>query len=53
MGKYISKNVFVSVNKSDVNRIAVEAALLPNIKLQAQVGDDSEGQILLKWKHDY
>lgn len=53
VGKYISKNLFVSVNKSDVNRIAVEATLMPNIKLQAQVGDDSEGQILLKWKHDY
>lgn len=53
VGKYISQNVFVSVNKSDVNRIAVEATLMPNIKLQAQVGDDSEGQILLKWKHDY
>lgn len=53
VGKYISQNVFVSLKKSDVNRIAVEAALMPNIKLQAQVGDDSEGQILLKWKHDY
>lgn len=53
VGKYISKNVFVSVNKSNVNRIAVEATLMPNIKLQAQVGDDSEGQVVLKWKHDY
>lgn len=53
VGKYISKNVFVSVNKSNVNRIAVEATLMPNIKLQAQVGDDSQGQMLLKWKHDY
>lgn len=53
VGKYISQNVFVSVNKSTVNRIAVEAALMRNIKLQAQVGDDSQGQLLLKWKHDY
>lgn len=53
VGKYISQNVFISVNKSNVNRIAVEAALMRNIKLQAQVGDDSEGQLLLKWKHDY
>lgn len=53
VGKYISQNIFISLNKSDVNRIAVDAALFPNIKLQAQVGDDSEGQILLKWKHDY
>lgn len=53
VGKYISQNVFISVNKSNVNRIAVEAALMRNIKLQAQVGDDSEGQLFLKWKHDY
>lgn len=53
VGKYISDNVFISVNKSNVNRIAVEAALMPNIKLQAQIGDDSQGQMLLKWKHDY
>nr|MBA3817186.1 translocation/assembly module TamB [Parachlamydiaceae bacterium] len=53
VGKYISENIFISVNKSSVNRIALEATLFPNIKLQAQVGDDSEGQLLLKWKHDY
>lgn len=53
VGKYISDNVLISVIKSDVNRLAIEATLTDKIKLQAQVGDDSQGQILLKWKRDY
>lgn len=53
VGKYISQNVYVSVNKSDINRLSVEASLRKNVKLQAEVGDDAEGQILLKWKQDY
>ncbi|MEI8124340.1 MAG: translocation/assembly module TamB domain-containing protein [Parachlamydiaceae bacterium] len=53
VGKYISEGVLVSVIKSDVNRIAIEAALTNRIKLQAQVGDDTEGQLLLKWKRNY
>lgn len=53
VGKYISDNIFVSVTKSDVNRLAIEAALTNHIKVQAQVGDDSQGQVLFKWKKDY
>jgi autotransporter translocation and assembly factor TamB len=53
VGKYISDNVLITVIKSDVNRVAVEAALTDTIKLRAQVGDDSEGQLLIKWKRDY
>jgi autotransporter translocation and assembly factor TamB len=53
VGKYISQNVFVSINKSDVNRLAVEAALMEYIKLQAEIGDDAEGNLMLKWKRDY
>lgn len=53
VGKYISDNIFISVNKSDVNRLAIEAALTERIKLQAEVGDDAQGQLLLKWKRDY
>lgn len=53
VGKYISDNVLISINKSDVNRLGIEAALTDRIKLQAQVGDDSEGQLLIKWKRDY
>ena len=41
------------VNKSDVNRLSIEASLRKNVKLQAEVGDDAQGQILLKWKQDY
>ncbi|HEV8052866.1 MAG TPA: translocation/assembly module TamB domain-containing protein, partial [Parachlamydiaceae bacterium] len=53
VGKYISDNILISVIKSDVNRVAVEANITDNIKLRAQVGDDSQGQLLLKWKKDY
>lgn len=53
VGKYISDNVLISINKSDVNTVSVEASLSKKIKLQAQVGDDAEAQILLNWKRDY
>lgn len=53
IGKYISDKVLITINKSDVNRLAIEAALTKKIKLQAQVGDDAQGQMLLKWKNDY
>jgi translocation and assembly module TamB len=56
VGKYISQGVFVSVNKNltaDANRLAIEANLMQNLKIQAEVGDDAEGKLHLKWKHDY
>lgn len=53
VGKYISDNILISVIKSDVNKIAIEANLTDRIKLQGQVGDDSQGKLLLKWKRDY
>lgn len=53
VGKYISDNILISVIKSDVNRLALEATLTDKIKLQAQVGDDAEAQLLLRWKRDY
>jgi len=56
VGKYIYQGVYVSVNKSitaETNRLAIEANLINHFKLQAEVGDDSAGQLLLKWKKDY
>lgn len=56
VGKYISKGVFVSVNKgitSEANQVGIEANLWPNIKAEAHVGDDSSTQLQLKWKKDY
>lgn len=56
VGKYIAPNVLVAVNKSitaETNSLAVEATLQKNIKVQAEIGDDAEGQLLFKWKHDY
>lgn len=53
VGKYISDNVLVTVKKSDINSLAIEAAITNRIKLQAEVGDDAQGELLLKWKRDY
>lgn len=56
VGKYISQGVYVSVNKSvtaESNQVCLEANLTKEIKVQAEVGDDQEGQLLLKWKKDY
>lgn len=56
MGKYISKGVLVSLNKSinaEANKVVIEANLFRNIKVQAEVSDDQDDQLLLKWKRDY
>jgi len=53
VGKYISDDVLLSINRSTVNRLAIEAALTKRVKLQAEVGDDAQGIMLLKWKKDY
>lgn len=56
VGKYITENIFVSINKSinaAVNRIAVEIDLQKNFKAQAEVGDDSQVRTSIKWKKDY
>lgn len=56
VGKYISRGVFVKLNKSitsEANQVGIEANLWPNIKAEAQVGDDSSTQLQLKWKQDY
>lgn len=56
VGKYITENVMVSINKSinaSANRVAIEAKLRKNIQAQAEVGDDSQAKIMIKWKKDY
>lgn len=56
LGKYILPEVFLGIKRnmtSDVNQIGLEANLRKNLKLQAEVGDDTDGQLHLKWKHDY
>lgn len=56
VGKYISRGVFVKLNKSitsQANQVGIEADILPNIKAEAQVGDDSSTMLQLKWKKDY
>lgn len=56
VGKYILPEVFLGLKRnmsSEVNCIGLEANLRKNLKLQAEVGDDTDGQLHLKWKHDY
>ncbi len=56
VGKYISNGILVSVNRSitaETNRIAIEAALMKHVKVQAEVGDDADAHLMLKWKKDY
>ncbi len=58
VGKYITRNILVSINKSitDINnRIAIEANLRYNLKLKAEKDMSKNGQMRtsLKWKKDY
>lgn len=56
VGKYISEGVMVTLSKdvtNEVNRIGIEAQLAKHITAEANVGDDAETQISLKWKKRY
>lgn len=56
VGKYLTKSLFIAFNKgitSPTNRIILEAELLPSLKLQGEISDTAEGQLNLKWRHDY
>ncbi|HXF28245.1 MAG TPA: translocation/assembly module TamB domain-containing protein, partial [Chlamydiales bacterium] len=56
VGKYLSKNLFVRLSKdvaNAANRVAIQANLNKNLSVQAEVGDDQQGQMSLVWKHDY
>ncbi len=56
VGKYISKGIFISLNKSinaEANQIALEAKLTDRFRVSAEVGDNSTAKINLKWEKDY
>ena len=56
VGSYILPRLFIGLKKnftSNAQGIEIEADILPNIKLQAELNDDSERQLHLKWKKDY
>ena len=58
VGKNINENISVSVNQSMTSlapRIAVEAKLRKNFKIQAEAGVNEDAPVLmsLKWKKDY
>ncbi|MEC7839564.1 MAG: translocation/assembly module TamB domain-containing protein [Chlamydiota bacterium] len=63
VGKYITRDVYISLNKGfgdEPTRVALEAKLKHNFKVQLDAGESSRGsddkaagQISLLWKHDY
>ncbi len=56
LGKYISQGIYVSLNKSinaEANQVAIEANLSRHFKVQAEIGDNAEGKMSLKWARDY
>ena len=62
IGKYVSKNTFLSISKnvsaeeshsSSTSSLGIETSIGKNIKIQAEVSDDSQGQVNLLWKKDY
>ncbi len=56
VGKYVTPRLFVSVNKSmtsEATSVAVAANLIKSLKLQAEVDEGANSQLMLKWKYDY
>ncbi len=56
VGKYISDGVAVTVSKnvtSNTNYLGLEAQVAPEVVVGAEVGDDQEGIVSLKWKRNY
>lgn len=56
LGKYLSRGIYVSLSKSinaEANQVAIEANLTRHLKVQAEVGDNAEGKMSLKWAKDY
>jgi translocation and assembly module TamB len=56
VGKYISRGIFVSLNRSmtaETNQVSIQASVTDHIKVEAEVGDDSEATVSLKWETRY
>ncbi len=56
IGKYISEGIMLTLSKDvskEANRIGIEASVTDKLTAEAAIGDDSEGQVSLKWKHQY
>lgn len=56
VGKYVTPNVLVLVNKSmttDAKSLEISANLIKSFKLQAEIDEDANSHLRLKWKRDY
>lgn len=62
VGKYITQGTMISFSRTqsrranqttEANYVGIETELMGNVSLQAEVGDDKNGQLNLIWKRDY
>ena len=62
LGKYIGKDTMLSVSRrfskdpgssGEANHVGIETRIRGNLRVQAEVSDDSNGQVNLIWKKDY
>lgn len=56
VGKYVTPGILVLVNKSvttDAKSVAISANLIKSFKLQAEIDEEANSHLLLKWKRDY
>ncbi|WP_153306102.1 translocation/assembly module TamB domain-containing protein [Desulfatiglans anilini] len=55
-GKYINEKVYLEVERGlgpESGRISVDVEITPSITWEADVGENSEGGIGIKWRRDY
>ncbi|VBB46581.1 hypothetical protein TRIP_B40375 [uncultured Desulfatiglans sp.] len=55
-GKYIHEKVYLEVERGlgpDSGRITVDVEITPSVTWEADVGENSEGGIGIKWRRDY
>lgn len=56
IGKYLTRGLYVSVNKglnTEGGKVSIEADVIRNVKLKAEVDDAAASKMLLMWRHDY
>ena len=56
VGKYLHKNLFISVEKGifdEINRFGIEASLFKYLKANAQMDTKTNQSFKLQWRYDY
>lgn len=55
-GKYLSKGLFIGVDRNfntETNSFLLEILLPKHLRIEAEINDDSDGKVELKWKKHY